>query len=209
MTYGTTNWPGFVKCYPNALGHSLTSFVVASPQEPGKSVHFAHSPIWFLLHVFLGIFLVLFYFFIITAQFINARHIFSYFFLNFVYSGITPNTTNSFFPCFSQKKQNLPKYAPKWPAQHLNHQQITLRFYFKQHSLWGPVSCKQIKVEQLWWRQDRSCCSVSPRILGASLIHFSFLLAPILREPKISRKRNPTCRPLHLRLVKDLKSRSK
>ena len=139
--------PGFVKCYPNALGHFIASSVVASPQEPGKSVHFAYSPICFLLLMFLGVFLLLFYFVIITVQFTKVRHI-SYF-LIFVYSGITPNTTNSFFPCFSQKKQNLPKYAPKWPAQHLNHQQITLRFYFKQHSLWGPVSCKQIKVEQL------------------------------------------------------------
>ena len=68
--------PGFVKCYPNALGPSVTLFMVALPQEPGKSVHFAHSPIWFLLHVFLDIFLVLFYFVIITAQLIKARHIF-------------------------------------------------------------------------------------------------------------------------------------
>ena len=94
--------PGFVKCYPNALGHFIASSMVASPQEPGKSVHFAHSPICFLLLMFLGVFLLLFYFVIITVQFTKVRHI-SYF-LIFVYSGITPNTTNSFFPCFSQKK---------------------------------------------------------------------------------------------------------
>ena len=128
---------------------------------------------------------------------------FSYFFLIFVYSGITPNTTNSFSLALARKKK--PKYTPKWPAQHLNHHQITLRFSFKQHSLLGPEL--QTKVEQLRWRQNRFYCSVSPRILGTSLIHLSFLLSPILREPKISRKRNPTNRPLHLCLVKDLKIR--
>ena len=140
--------PGFVKCYPNALGHFIASSVVASPQEPGKSVHFAHSPILLpITHVLRRLSAAVLFCHYHCTVYKSKTHFF--FFLIFVYSGITPNTTNSFFPCFSQKKQNLPKYAPKWPAQHLNHQQITLRFYFKQHSLLGPVSCKRIKVEQL------------------------------------------------------------
>lgn len=135
---------GFVKRYPNALGHSITSLGVASPQLQGKSVHFGPSPLWLPLYqMFWGIFLaaVLFCHYHHTV-FKSKTHVF-YFFLIFVYSSIILNTTNSSFPCLSWKK--IPKYAPKWPAQHLNHHQITLRFSFKQYSLLGPVSCKKLK----------------------------------------------------------------
>lgn len=203
MTYGTANWPRLCKVLPKrtwSLCYIIHGSIASGTWEKCALCPLTHLvPITRVLRHLSGA--VLFCHYHCTAY--KSKTHFSYFFLIFVYSGITPNTTSSFFPWLSQKK--MPKYAPKWPVQHLNQHQITLRFSFKQNSLLGPVSCKQIKVEQLWWRQDRSCCSVSPRILGASLIHFSFLLAPILREPKISRKRNPTNRPLHLHLVNGLK----
>ena len=95
--------PGFVKCYPNALGHFIASSVVASPQEPGKSVHFAHSPILLpITHVLRRLSAAVLFCHYHCTVYKSKTHFF--FFLIFVYSGITPNTTNSFFPCFSQKK---------------------------------------------------------------------------------------------------------
>lgn len=123
---------------------SITSFGVASPQLQGESVHFGHSPVglpWY--QMFWGIFLAAVLFCHYHHTVFKSKTHFFYFFLIFVYSSIILNTTNSSFPCLSWKK--IPKYAPKWPAQHLNHHQITLRFSFKQYSLLGPVSCKKLK----------------------------------------------------------------
>ena len=138
---GPQTGTGFVKCYPNALGPSITSFMVVSPQDPGKCAlcPLPHLlPITRVLRHLSGAVLFCHYH---CTVYKSKTHFF--FFLISVYSGITPNTTNSFFPCISQEKKKKPKYTPKWPAQHLNHHQITLKFSFKQHSLLGPVSYKQ------------------------------------------------------------------
>ena len=144
MTYGTTNWPRLCKVLPKRTWSLLHHSWWHRLRNLGECAHCPLShlvPITRVLRHLSGA--VLFCHYHCTVY--KSKTHFSYFFLIFVYSGITPNTTNSFSLALARKK--MPKYAPKWPAQHLNHHQITLRFSFKQHSLLGPEL--QTKVEQL------------------------------------------------------------
>ena len=143
---GPQTGPGFVKCYPNAPGPSITSFMVASPQDPGKCAlcPLPHLlPITRVLRHLSGAVLFCHYH---CTVYKSKTHFF--FFLISVYSGITPNTTNSFFPCISQEKKKKAKIHTKMACATSEPPQNNPKIFFQTALSFG-TSELQTKVEQL------------------------------------------------------------
>ena len=104
MTYGTTNWPRLCKVLPKRTWSLLHHSWWHRLRNLGECAHCPLShwvPITRVLRHLSGA--VLFCHYHCTVY--KSKTHFSYFFLIFVYSGITPNTTNSFSLALARKKK--------------------------------------------------------------------------------------------------------